>query len=284
MRKEWIRSEEECSFKRIKRLQKRKNLPSSSCYLDLSQSNFSIENMNEKSSSSNLTTHDWSLINSLSDLYDRRAFIDERKSLENYSIETSTLIDFFHDEQIIYRNLIEFYKQIPLFEKLHVDDQMLLIKSNLTHLVHLHHVLRDHFEENPRIGFLMSKWISRDFHQQMSKTRHSLDYFIQHPMVLKISLLVFIFLTNLSRIPRKEFSIDFLDRYSIVHNQNIFITLLWKYLHVIYDEQDARKAVQLIIFQYLRYQLLISDMEMVISNRFHPNQFPPLTQSLLHLT
>lgn len=239
------------------------------------------EKMNENSS--NLTMNDWSLINSVSQVYETRAFIDQRKSFENYSLENSTLTEFFNDEQIIYRNLIEFYKQIPSFEKLHLDDQMLLIKSNLTHLVHLHHILRDHFEENPRIGSLMSKWISSDFHQQMSENRHRLDRFIEHPLVLKISLVVFIFLTNFSRIPSKEFSFQFHDHSSIMNNQNLFLTLLWKYLHVIYDEINARKSFQLIVFQYLRYQSLISEMEMIISKKFNSNEFHPLIQSLLHL-
>ena len=231
-----------------------------------------------------LTSTDWSLINYLSEIYDKRLFELKRNSLENYSLENGTLVDFLNGEENVYGNLIEFYKQIPLFQQLHLDDQILLIKSNLTHLVHLHHILRDHFKENPKIGHLMSKWMNIDFHKQMSKTRHSLDYFIDHPMVLKLSLVMFIFMINLSRFPSKEISIDFLDRCSIVENQNLLITLLWKYLHRIYDEKQAIKGIQLIVFQYLRYQSLIEDMEMTISNKFNSNQFHPLTKSVLHLS
>lgn len=247
-------------------------------HLDFSHS---TNKMNEQSSII-LTINDWSLINSISQTYETRAFVNQRNSLENYSLENSTLIDFFNDEQIIYRNLIEFFKRIPLFQQVHLDDQMLLIKSNLTHLVHLHHILKDHFQENPRIGFLMSKWINPDFHQQMSDNRHRLDHFIEHPMILKISLLVFIFLTNFSRISSSDFSFQIHDHSTIMNNQNLFITLLWKYLHMIYDENNARKSMQLIIFQYLRYQSLITDMEMIISKKFHSNEFHPLIQSLLH--
>lgn len=231
-----------------------------------------------------LTSTDWSLIHHLSEIYDKRLFELKRTSLEKYSSETSTIIDFLNDEESVYRNLIEFYKQIPLFQNLHLDDQILLIKSNLTHLVHLHHILKDHFQENAQMGHLMSEWINLDFHKQMSKNRRSLDYFIEHPLVLKISLVMLIFIINLSQSPSKELSIDFLDRRSIIKNQNLLITLLWKYLHRIYDEKHAIKGIQLIVFQYLRYQSLIEDMEMIVSNKFHSNQFHPLTKSVLHLS
>lgn len=240
--------------------------------------------MNNNINSWELTSNDWSFINCLSEMYDKRVSEIQRTSLENYSSEKSTLVDFLNDEGIVYENLIEFYKQIPLFRTLHLDDQILLIKSNLTHLVHLHHILKDHFQENAQIGHLMTQWINLDFHQAMSKTRHSLDYFIEHPLVLKLSLVMLIFMINLSRFPSKEISIDFLDRYSIIENQNFFITLLWKYLHRIYDEKRAIKGIELIVFQYLRYQILIEDMEMFITNQCPSKHFHPLTKSVLHFT
>jgi hypothetical protein len=148
----------------------------------------------------------------------------------------------------------------------------------------MHHVLKDDFQENPKIGLLMSKWISPDFHRRMSKTRHSLDFFLKHPTVLKISLVTLMFIINLSRLPFQQLSFELIDRPLLIENQNFFITLLWKYLNVIYNEQDAIKALQCIIFQFLRYQLLMDEMENIVVKQNNPEEFHPLTKSVLRLT
>jgi hypothetical protein len=237
--------------------------------------------MNNKNfSSPNLTLDDWLLINNISHSYDNWALANET----NHLLNNTSLKDFLNDEQNVYRNLILFFKQIPQFKQINIEDQILLIKCNITHLVHIHHVLKDQFQEDPKIGLHMSKWINSDFHIQMSKNRHSLDYFIQHPIVLKLALVTFIFIINLSRLPYQQFSFELNDQNLLIKNQNFFITLLWKYLNVIYNENDAIKAIQLIVFQYLRYQLLMDQMETIIIKENKPEQFHPLTKSVLRLT
>lgn len=240
--------------------------------------------MDKSFCSSNLTLDDWSLINNISHAYDIWALDGETNPINNYSLTNSLLKDFLNDEHQVYSNLVQFFKQIPHFKQIDVEDQVLLIKCNITHLVHIHHVLKDQFVENPQIGLYMSKWINEDFHQQMSKTRHSLNYFIRHPIILKISLVVFIFIINLSRLPFEQLSFELIDKNLLIENQNIFITLLWKYLNVIYNENDAIKATQCIVFQFLRYQLLMNEMETIINRQYHPDQFHPLTKSVLRLT
>jgi len=240
--------------------------------------------MNRNFCSPNLTLDDWSLINNLSHAYDIWALAYDTNHINNYSLVNSSLIEFLNDEQQVYRNLIEFFKQIPHFKQIDLEDQILLIKCNITHLVHIHHVLKDHFQENPKIGLHMSKWISPDFHRQMSKTRHALDYFYQHPIVLKIALVTFMFIINLSRLPYEQLSFQFINKHLLIENQNFFITLLWKYLNVIYNEKDAIRATQCLVFQFLRYQVLMYEMENIIIKQNNPDQFHPLTKSILRLT
>ncbi|CAF4778265.1 unnamed protein product [Rotaria sp. Silwood1] len=222
--------------------------------------------MNKNSSSSNLTSDEWSLINNIKDAYDLSTLDCDTTHINNYSLIDSTLKDFLNDEQ-------------QMFKK----DQIILIKCNITHLIHIHHVLKDNFVEGAKLGIYMSKWINPDFHRQMSKTRHSLDFFIQYPMALKIALVTFMFISNLSRLPYNQLSIQLIDKNLINQHQNFFTTLLWKYLNVIYKEKDAIRAIELIIFQFLRYQLLMSEMDNIILNQFNPDQFHPLIRSVLRL-
>jgi hypothetical protein len=304
MRKEWIRTEAECHYRRLKRLSKQhktmisinqnRKSPSDkspvrqkktqNIFIDYFPKFFQIYRMNNNNdSSSNLTLNEWFLINNLSHTYDNWALANETDYIKNYSLNDTSLTDFLNDEQNVYRNLILFFKQIPQFKQINIEDQILLIKCNITHLVHIHHVLKDRFHEDPKIGFHMSKWINSDFHQQMSKNRHLLDYFVQHPIVLKLSLVTFIFIINLSRLPYEQLSIQLNNQKLLIKNQDFFITLLWKYLNVIYNEKDAIKATQLIVFQYLRYQLLMEQMETIIIKQNNTNQFHPLTKSVLRL-
>ncbi|CAF4816396.1 unnamed protein product [Rotaria sp. Silwood1] len=226
---------------------------------------------------------EWSLINNIKDAYDLSTLDCDATHINNYSLVDSTLKDFLNDEQQMFKSLIKFYKKIPHFKQINLEDQIILIKCNITHLIHIHHVLKDNFVEDAKLGIYMSKWINPDFHRQMSKTRHSLDFFIQYPMALKIALVTFMFISNLSRLPYNQLSIQLIDKNLINQHQNFFTTLLWKYLNVIYKEKDAIRAIELIIFQFLRYQLLMSEMDNIILNQFNPDQFHPLIRSVLRL-
>ena len=223
-----------------------------------------------------LTSDDWSSINTILTAYNVCSNHCKRTRLETYSLSKTSLIDFLNDEQEMYRSLIQFYRQIPAFQQIHVDDEI--------HLIHIAHVLKDNFLENPRIALHMSEWIDSSFHQQMSKARHSYDYFIQHPIVLKLALVPLMFSANLSRLPSDQFSCQLLDQHLITQHQNTYITLLWKYLHAVYEEQDARQAIQILTFQYLRYQLLMEQMGECIVQQTDLDRFQPLTKAVLCLT
>ena len=184
----------------------------------------------------------------------------------------------------MYRSLIDFYKQIPEFRRITVDDQILLIKCNLTHLVHVHHVLKDRFTDNAHIGRLMSRWISPSFHRQMCDTRRQYDYFLEHPLILKLGLIVQIFTLNLSRLPDEDLHCDFADRRALLQSQDVYVTLLWNYLNVIFDTRGAVQAMGVLVFQYLRYQQLMNEMDSFIMQHFRPEQFHPLTKSALRLS
>jgi len=240
--------------------------------------------MSLKFSSLNLAADDWSLINNITQAYDIWGLDCDTTHINKYSLTDTSLTDFLNDEQQMYRSLIRFYKQIPEFQQINVDDEILLIKCNLTHLIHIHHVLKDNFIENPKIGLHMSQWINQDFHQQMSKARHSYNYFIKYPIVLKLALVPLMFTINLSRLPNDELSFELIDKHLITEHQHFYITLLWKYLNVIYNENDSRQALQILIFQFLRYQLLMDQMENILLEQANSDKFHPLTKSVLRLT
>ncbi|CAF3818447.1 unnamed protein product [Rotaria sordida] len=299
MRKEWIRTEEECRVRKLQRLSTKQNKMNKSSNISTiekidNQSNLlsnqfiqykqPIFTMNKNFYSSNLTFDDWSLINNIKHAYDTSIFDYDTILINNSSLIDSTLKDFINDKQQIFRSLIQFYKKIPHFKQINLEDQILLIKCNISHLIHIHYILKDNFIENSNIDLYLNKWINSNLYQQMSKIHYSFNCFIQYPIVLIIVLVAFMFIINLSRLPDYQLSLQLIDRHLISEHHNFFITLLWKYLNVIYDKKDAIQAIEFIVFQFLRYQLLIYEMGSIILNQINPDQFHPLMKSVLCLT
>ena len=225
-----------------------------------------------------------SIINNIDRSYNRSALEWNIEHVRGYSLERSSLVDFVNDEQEMFRSLIEFFKEIPEFRSITVDDQILLVKCNLTDLIHIHHVLKNQFVENTRISYLMSSWIGPSFYSRIARTRRRYDYFLEHPIVLKLSLAVLIFTINLSRLPGEDLSLEFTDRRSLIGSQEMYVTLLWNFLNVLFGERSAVQSLSLVIFQYLRYQQLMNEMDLFIGEHFHPDQFHPLTKSVFRLT
>jgi hypothetical protein len=309
MRKEWIRTDEERQLRELKQFYKQQKNVQQLQQISIVERKKNRLQVNQVTSreeridgpngfdfqvmtwpnsthrfTSNLTAEHRTLINNINHSYDQCAIECGIEHIKYYSLERSGLVHFVNDEQQMFRSLINFYRQIPEFRQVSVDDQILLIKCNMTHSSHIHYLLKSQFVENTHVGYLMSCWIGASFYSQIARTRRFYDYFVEHPIILKLSLVVMIFTINLSRLPDRDLSCDFTDRSSLFRSQEMYVTLLWNYLHVLFDEGRAFQSMSLVIFQYLRYQQLINEMDLFIGEHFHREQFHPLMKSILRLT
>ena len=125
----------------------------------------------------------------------------------------------------MHESLIYFYKCIPEFKQLDIEDQILLIKSNLIDIIHLHHIIIQNFQDNSVIGKHMSKWIDEDFHHQMSRTRRNFCRFMKYPLILKLTLIIFIFCINLStRRGSSQFE-EYKNKIKLIEYQNYYTTI-----------------------------------------------------------
>ena len=145
-----------------------------------------------------------------------------------------------------------------------------LAKCSLIHLIGIHHVLTDQLKENIHIRHLMSQWIRSSCQHRMSRTRRRYDCFLEHPIVLQLSLIMMIFTINLSRLPAKDLSVEFKDRRSLVQSQEMYANLLWNHLNEVFDEIRIVQSISLVIFQHLRYQKLMEEMGVFIGEHFRP--------------
>jgi hypothetical protein len=312
MRKEWIRTEEEQRLRQLRRthangrdvqrqteivlVQRRKNRPRSSSTtcrslatvagrpLTTNVTSVQSRQLSMHRDWSRFSVDEYSLLLNIDQSYDRWALTCDTSFLGAQPHRRSSFVELLNGEHEMFRSLIEFYKRIPEFGRVHVDDQVLLIKCNLSHLVHIHHVLRDKFNEGPQIGCILSESIGTDFYRRMSRTRRFYARFLDNPVVLKLALVVFIFTMNLSRSPVHNGPDELNDRSALVKAQDLYVTLLWKYLTVTMDETSARRAMELLVCQYLRYQSLMHQMDAFIDKQVDRRQLHPLTQSVCRLT
>jgi len=181
-------------------------------------------------------------------------------------------------------SLIWYYKSIPDFKQLDLDDQVLLIKCNLINIIHLHHIIVQNFQDDSKIGEHMSKWINPDFHRQMAKTRRYFYRFTQYPLLLKLTLIVFMFSITLS-IPDGSSQFDeYKNRKRLYECQNHYTTILWRYLTHLFEEKEAIHAMEIIVTQILRYQNLMMIMKCVVRNGSNHDILHALMQSIFGLS
>ncbi|CAF1188632.1 unnamed protein product [Rotaria sordida] len=231
----------------------------------------------------NLSNNDQILLNNITNAYQLRTN-DIDDFYLNRSISSTSIIKFFNEESIMHESLIYFYKSIPEFKQLDIHDQVLLIKSNLIKIIHLHYILQEKFQENPYISLYMSKWINKEFHYQMSRTRRYFDRFIEHPLILKLALIVFLFNINLSISYNNHQFNDYNNKMNIYKIQEFYIILLWRYLNYLFKEQEAIKSMEIIITKILHFQNLMNIMEENIRQEVDCNTLNQLMQSLFQLT
>ena len=181
-------------------------------------------------------------------------------------------------------SLIWYYKSIPDFKQLHLDDQVLLIKCNLLNIIHLHHIIVQNFQDDPKIGEHMSKWIDPDFHRQMAETRRYFYRFTKYPLLLKLTLIVFIFTMNLSMPDGSSQYDQYQNRAQLNECQDRYTTLLWNYLTHLFDEKDAIRAMEIIVTQILRYQQLMVIMRQFVRHGSKHDVLHSLMQSIFGLT
>jgi hypothetical protein len=233
----------------------------------------------------NLSDYDKILLNNIQNAYRFGADRADFSHISRYKSSSSSLTQFLNNESVNYQSLIYFYKHILEFKQFDTDDQILLIKCNMVNLIHLHHIIIQNFHEPPQMGTNMSKWISEDFHQQMSGTRKKFDCFMKYPLVLQIALVVFIFSINLSTPRGSSQFMNYTNKRKLYDNQNFYVSVLWRYLNYLFGENEAIRSIQTIVFQILRYQTLMNTMdELLRENNMHQDILHPLMQSVFGLT
>ncbi|CAF4967821.1 unnamed protein product, partial [Rotaria sp. Silwood1] len=242
----------------------------------------SVTKMHCCSSNDILNDEDRILLNNINNAYQLVVDKNDYSYIDKYTSSTP-FSQFINDETIMYESLINFFKCIPEFKQLDKNDQILLIKSNLLTIIHLHHIIIYNFQDCPNLDKCLSKWINKDFDYQIVRTRQYFYRFINHPLVLKLALVVLIFSVNLSSWFDITQFYEYKNMKILFEYQNYYTNILWRYLNYLFDEKEAIKVMEIIVMQILRFQLLMVTMRNSVCQSPYCSQYHPLMQSVLGL-
>ncbi|CAF4315235.1 unnamed protein product [Rotaria sp. Silwood2] len=226
---------------------------------------------------------DRTLLNNINNIYQSIVDKNDYSYINKYTSST-TLSQFINDETVMHESLIHFFKSIPEFRQLDMNDQILLIKSNFINIIHLHHVMVYNFQDCSNLDKRISKWISKDFDYQILRTRRYFYRFMNCSLLLKLTLVVFIFSINLSASFDINQSYHYKNKKILLEFQNFYTNILRRYLNYLFDEKEAIQIMQIIVMQILRYQLLMVTMMNSVRQSSDCYQFHSLMQSILGLT
>lgn len=162
---------------------------------------------------------------------------------------------FFNEYQNREVTLIEYFKYIPEFNRLSIDDKVRLIRNHFGTMYYINEPILAKYESNKLVSSLHNS-----FHTKLAvQMLHSIDLmsaYVNDPVLLKIMLIVRSLSSGINRY-RNDTDMDriFDDTRSIFNGQNVYIELLWRYiLYQLPSEQDAVKFFNKLIMNILSIQ------------------------------
>jgi len=191
--------------------------------------------------------------------------------------------------------LLAFFKQIPEFNQVKIDDKMILIKYNLMHVIVLNNAASFQSVPNklPQIdgdvpwnihllervhGQSILPDLQRIFRPIVEIARADMKIF---PMVF----IVFILLKGLSAgegVPEPILE----DGISVYRAQNIFTELLWKYLETNHGSHAATRIMSTIVTKFMSWQVYYLKMRSNVNQLVSvtdENRLLPLMKSIFHI-
>jgi hypothetical protein len=182
----------------------------------------------------------------------------ENRKIQNLyfpSREHTSPHTFFNEYQDREITLIEYFKLIPEFNRLSIDDKVRLIRNHFGTMYYINEPILVQYKSNKLVSSLHNS-----FHTKLAiDMLHSIDLMFTYahdPLLLKLILIVRSLSSSINRY-RYDTDMDriFDDTRAIFAGQNIYVELLWRYiLYRTQSEQDAVKFLNKLIMDILSIQ------------------------------
>ena len=191
------------------------------------------------------------------------------------SIDQLTIPTFFNRYSTIHISLIEYFKLIPEFHQLSIEDKVRLMKN--------------HFLQNLTINLsilypTLPQQIFTSVGQLFpSDVAQSIHVYLNDPILLKLLLIVMTLSSSISRAcPSLDSDENYENTLSIFTAQNIYVELLWRYIvSTVESEAEAVKFFHKLLLFLLLLQRMTSIVDEKISNSaYEIDQMEPLMRNM----
>ncbi|CAF5088226.1 unnamed protein product, partial [Rotaria magnacalcarata] len=193
-----------------------------------------------------------------------------------------SLHDFFNEISLAFPVFVEYFKQIPEFENITMDDRIRLLKNHFCIIVNINEFLM-HPETSSNLVATWTNLFGIDVTERLLKRNQLLEAFLYDFILLKLVLIVLVLSSSNSRnIDDVDLDLICDDSLSILSAQNIYIELLWKYILSRTDnEKDAVKFFNKLMMCILYVQNIDMYIDGQICGLTHEiDQLEPLVKNM----
>lgn len=192
--------------------------------------------------------------------------------------------------------LLTFFRQIPEFNQLNVDDKVTLIKYNLMPLVILNCTLSYKAETNtvlesdsdvPFDPKIMQEIHGAEIFQQVKKIFDSFVRIAQCDQRIIQLVLVVLILTKGFSTDAESSEPTLNDGMAVYRAQNYYTELLWKYMEATHGSTNAIRIFNELVAHFRSWQKLEREICLNVRKKLSSvdtNELLPIMRSLLHLS
>jgi hypothetical protein len=213
----------------------------------------------------------------------------------NPSIQTKTFLQFLNSQSVSVMRLLSFFKQIPEFNQLNVDDKLTLIKYNLPTVHGLNSALQYNAETNQIIesdsDTPMNTQYFRVLHgyqicMKIQKIFSKFLYIVKYDRkIIELTIVILILTKGFSIITDHDEQI-LKDNKSVYRAQNYYVELLWKYMETTHGYTKAIDLFSQLIIHAISWQTIQGHIRDDVLRTLSPEditQLLPIMKSMMHI-
>ncbi|CAF3724111.1 unnamed protein product [Rotaria sp. Silwood1] len=244
-----------------------------------------------------LSPEDLQRVETISVFYQKRIEFAARDGLPwDPSVHANTFLQVLNSQSVAVMRLLSFFKQIPEFIQLNVDDKVTLVKYNLTTILGINCALSYNTETGQIIESTSDVPVNMQFFpvlhgykmcMQSGKIFRSFLHIAKYDRkIIELILIILILTKSFSIINHSDEQI-FNDEMSIYRAQNYYTELLWKYMETTHGYKKAIDLFSQLIGHAISWQIIHEEMRNDIMRTLSPediNELLPIVKSLLRIS
>jgi len=215
--------------------------------------------------------------------YENTCIAAKNSQLQCYpAIQHTSLHAFFNGISAIFPVVIDYFKHIPEFAKIPMDDKLRLVKNHLGDIANINEPLIYGVTQSNLI-VTWTNLFGLDITRRLLKRNQIIEQYLFDPILLKLVLIILVLSSSSGR-HLDSTDIDEIcdDTLVIYAAQNVYVELLWRYiLSRALSEGDAVKFLNKLMMLILYMQSVHRCMDEYINNLSDEvKQMEPIMQSM----